>query len=853
MEENKIQEQDVMQQIEQDAVPTFSFQTIYKALVLNWQWVLLSLIICLGLAAIYLRYSAPTYQAFAKVLIKEEENKNRYRGNAIQNMSDMGLMVTSSGFDNEMEILQSSELAADVVRDMKLYVTYRSQGRVMSPILYKTQPLDVDIDAAHVEKIKMPINMEIEKEDGVYQVTGSYYVTISENEVDGPFTLNKTFKTLPAQIPTRAGLITIAPHEGKTMKEGEVLKINIVSPKMIAMKYVNSLTVEPTSKTTTIAQLKLIDEVPDRALDYLQQLITVYNRQANEDKNEIALRTEKFINNRLEKINNELGATESQLQSYKQRNGMVDLKANAQKSMTSENEFDKKLADANTQIDLFNEISSYMNQPGNRYQVIPSNIGLNDPSTTNLINQYNTVVQERNRLLRSASENSPVVEPLTDQLNSLNNSIRKAISQGKRGLEIQRNAVSSQYQKYASEIAETPEQERMLTQIGRQQEVKSGLYLMLLQKREENSISLAATADKGRLIDKPLYGGIVSPKKGIIMLVGLIAGLLLPALIIYLLSFFRYKIEGHEDVEKLTKLPILADVAVASETAKTRADIVVHENQNNQMEEIFRSMRTNLQFTLEEGERVIMFTSSTSGEGKTFNCANLAVSFALLGKKVILMGLDIRKPRLAELFEINSHQLGITPLLTKDADQLTIEQVKANILPSEVQNNLDLLLAGPIPPNPAELLARPALDRIVELLKQEYDYILIDTAPVGLVTDTLAIARVADATVYMCRADYTPKESFGLINSLANEKKMPKMSIVINGIDMSKRKYGYYYGYGRYGKYGRYGRYGRYTSYSGKYGKYGTYGYGYGYGGYGSYGRYSNSHYGNKNDTSIKL
>jgi capsular exopolysaccharide synthesis family protein len=637
------------------------------------------------------------------------------------------------------------------------------------------------------------------------------------------------------------------------MKEGEVLKINIVSPKMIAMKYVNSLTVEPTSKTTTIAQLKLIDEVPDRALDYLQQLITVYNRQANEDKNEIALRTEKFINNRLEKINNELGATESQLQSYKQRNGMVDLKANAQKSMTSENEFDKKLADANTQIDLFNEISSYMNQPGNRYQVIPSNIGLNDPSTTNLINQYNTVVQERNRLLRSASENSPVVEPLTDQLNSLNNSIRKAISQGKRGLEIQRNAVSSQYQKYASEIAETPEQERMLTQIGRQQEVKSGLYLMLLQKREENSISLAATADKGRLIDKPLYGGIVSPKKGIIMLVGLIAGLLLPALIIYLLSFFRYKIEGHEDVEKLTKLPILADVAVASETAKTRADIVVHENQNNQMEEIFRSMRTNLQFTLEEGERVIMFTSSTSGEGKTFNCANLAVSFALLGKKVILMGLDIRKPRLAELFEINSHQLGITPLLTKDADQLTIEQVKANILPSEVQNNLDLLLAGPIPPNPAELLARPALDRIVELLKQEYDYILIDTAPVGLVTDTLAIARVADATVYMCRADYTPKESFGLINSLANEKKMPKMSIVINGIDMSKRKYGYYYGYGRYGKYGRYGRYGRYTSYSGKYGKYGTYGYGYGYGGYGSYGRYSNSHYGNKNDTSIKL
>ena len=853
MEENKNLGQDVMQQIEEEAVPSFSFANLYKAIILNWQWVVLSLIICLGLAAIYLRYTTPTYQASAKVLIKEEDNKTRYRGNnAFQNMTEMGLINTTNGFDNEIEILQSSELAADVVRDMKLYVNYRSVGRIINPILYKTQPITVDIDAAHVELIKRPMNMEITKEDGIYQVKGTYYVTISENEVDGPFTLNKTFKTLPAQVPTRAGTLTFTSNEGKGLKEGDVQIVNIVSPKMVAMKYVNALSVEPTSKTTTIAQLKLVDEVPDRAIDYLQQLIEVYNRQANEDKNEIAIRTEKFINNRLEKINNELGATESQLQSFKQRNGMVDLKANAQKSMTSENEFDKKLADANTQIDLFNEISSYMNQPGNRYQVIPSNIGLSDPSTTNLINQYNTVVQERNRLLRSASENSPVVEPLTDQLNSLNNSIRKAITQGKRGLEIQRNAVSSQYQKYASEIAETPEQERMLTQIGRQQEVKSGLYLMLLQKREENSISLAATADKGRLIDKPLYGGVVSPKKGIIMLIGLVVGLLLPALIFYLLSFFRYKIEGHEDVERLTRLPILADVAVASDTAKTRADIVVHENQNNQMEEIFRSMRTNLQFILTEAEKVVMFTSSTSGEGKTFNCANLAVSFALLGKKVVLLGLDIRKPRLAELFEINDHHHGITPLLTKDADQITIEQIKAQILPSEVQDNLDLLMSGPIPPNPAELLARPALDRIIELLKEEYDYVLIDTAPVGLVTDTLAIARVANATVYMCRADYTPKESFGLINSLANDNKMPKMSIVINGIDMSKKKYGYYYGYGRYGKYGRYGRYGRYTSYGGKYGRYGSYGYGGGYGSYGSYGNYSNSHYGNKNDTSIK-
>ena len=303
---------------------------------------------------------------------------------------------------------------------------------------------------------------------------------------------------------------------------------------------------------------------------------------------------------------------------------------------------------------------------------------------------------------------------------------------------------------------------------------------------------------------------------------------------------FRYKIEGHDDVVALTKLPILADVAVASDTAKTKADIVVHENKNTHMEEVFRTMRTNLQFILKENEKVILFTSSTSGEGKTFNAANLAVSFALLGKKVILVGLDIRRPRLSDLFEINDHKHGVTNLLVHD--EPTWDMIQDQIVPSGVNNNLDLLMAGPIPPNPTELLARASLETIMNQIKEHYDYVLIDSAPVGLVTDTLQVSRVADATVFMCRADYTPKESFAMVNSLSAEKKLPKMSIVLNGVDMSKKKYGYYYGYGRYGKYGRYGRYGRYGKYSSGYSPYGTYG----------YGTYSKSSYGDKNDTSIK-
>ena len=341
----------------------------------------------------------------------------------------------------------------------------------------------------------------------------------------------------------------------------------------------------------------------------------------------------------------------------------------------------------------------------------------------------------------------------------------------------------------------------MLTQIGRQQEVKSGLYLMLLQKREENSISLAATADKGKLIDGPALGGKVSPKSSMILMAALIIALALPALIIFLLEFFRYKIEGHEDVAKLTTLPIIADVAVSTESAKTKGEIVIHENRNNQMEEIFRSMRTNLQFVLENDEKVVMFTSSTSGEGKTFITSNLAVSFALLGKKVLLVGLDIRKPRLADLFEIDDHQHGITNLLVKNAPSW--EEIQQQLVPSGINNNLTLLMAGPTPPNPSELVSRKSLDDIFAELRKHYDYILVDTAPVGLVTDTIEIGRVCDATVFVCRADFTPKESIVMINSLHNQKKLPKINIVINGIDMSKKKYGYYYGYGRYGKYGR--------------------------------------------------
>ena len=845
MEENKnLQLEGAVQ--EQEEKSAIDFQLIYTNLILNWKWFVLSLIVCLGLGYLYLRYATPAYQASTKVLIKDDDDSKR-RGSLgssmIQSAANLGFMSNSNGIDNEIEILSAHDLAQLAVHDMKIYVNYYHKSAFKDPLVYKEQEVSVDLDLPHLKKLNAPIKLSIEKEGTKYHVKGTYNLPIDAFSFEKETSeFEKTFDRLPATISTRVGTLTFTPSKIYKLEDGEVLKAVIVSPEMAAKQYTKNLTVSQTSKTTTIAELVLNDENPQRALDYLNTLLKVYNRQANEDKNEIAYRTEQFINNRLQKINAELGNTEGQLESYKKRNKVIEMKLNATATIANSDAYAQKLQDANTQVELLNELGKYMNEPGNKYQPIPSNVGLTDESSTELINQYNKIALDRNNALHAASETSPTVTPLTAQLDALTTSIKRAMRQAKLGMEIQRNSIAKQAAEYAGQIGNSPEQERVLTQIGRQQEVKSGLYLMLLEKREENSISLAATADKGKIIDAPSFIGKVSPKSPIIMLIALVLGLAIPAGILFLIEFFKYKIEGHEDVIKLTQIPVIADIPVASDAAKKeeKADIVVHQNVNNLMEEIFRGLRTNIQFMLKSDEKVMMFTSSTSGEGKTFVASNIGISLALLGKKVIMVGLDIRKPRLAELFQIDNHHNGITNLIIRDHNSW--EDIQNQILSSGVNSKLDLLMAGPVPPNPGELVTRASLDDIINQLKQHYDYIILDTAPVGLVNDSLQLGRLADLCVYVCRADYTPKASFGMINSLSAENKLPNMCLVLNGVDLSKKKHSFYYGVGKYGKYGKYGNYGSY----GSYGKYGTYGQ------YGSYGNYSNSHYGNANDTSIK-
>ena len=837
MEENNVSA--VKQTATDDKVSgVFNIQFILTSLILNWKWYLLSLIICVGCAMVYLRYASPVYSISAKMLIKDDDTPQASRrGSALQNVANLGFMTNTSGFDNELEMLKSQSLSIAAVTDLKLYVNYFGVARFKKQLLYKNQPINVDMDIKHVNELEAPVNVDIESAgNNKFNIKIDYMYVDPDTEQLIPIQITKTAQTLPCVINTKVGIVTFNPNGRSFVAMSKIkhMKAIISNPSGAGIKYAFGLGVEPSSKTTTIANLSLNDGSVQRGIDYLNQLAVVYNRQANEDKNEIARRTDEFINDRLAKINEELNVTDGNIESYKRSKSVIDVTAKAAQSLTNTNSYERDLAAANTQLALLRSIQDVVNQPANKYQILPSNVGLTDAASVALITEYNKGVLERNRLLRNASEMNPKVQEMNGQLDQLLESLKSALIQAIRNGEISRDAMARQVAKFSGQISQTPEQERVLTQIGRKQEVTSGLYLMLLQKREENSISLAATADKGKLIDTPVSGGKVKPRNSAIMLGAIVLGFALPFFIFVLIELLRYRIEGHSDVEKLTKLTIIADVAMANETAKTKADIVVHENRNDQMEEIFRSMRTNLQFILKQNEKVIMFTSSISGEGKTFCAANLAVSFALLGKKVVLVGLDIRRPRLNHLFELNDRTHGITNLLTRS--NITMSDIDEQILPSGVNDSLDLLLAGPIPPNPTELISRTALDDVINSLKEKYDYVIIDTAPVGLVTDTLSVGRVTDVTVFVCRADYTSRSSFDMFNSLAVENKLPNACVVINGIDMSKKKYGYAYGYGKYGKYAHYS-YG-YRS------RYGTYGYG--------YGSYTQSHYGNPNDTSVK-
>ena len=785
-------------------------ELLFKYLI-HWPWFVGAVVACLIAAWVYLYMSTPVYNISATVLIKDDK-KGGSAGmlSGLESLGLDGMISSSQNIDNEIEVLRSKTIVKEVVEDLGLYISYTDEDEFPSRNIYKTSPVQVSLTPQEADLLEEPMIVKM-----ALQPQGSMDVTVKIDDDE----YQKHFEKLPAVFPTDKGTLAffLTPDSvlssKKTLEETTDLEkttrnitATINKPLTVAKWCCKNMTIEPTSKTTSVAVISLKNSNVQRGKDFINKLLEMYNINTNNDKNEVAQKTAEFINERISIISKELGSTEKDLESFKRGAGITDLTSDAQIALTGSAEYEKKRVENQTQINLLQDLQKYMQNEG--YEVLPSNIGLQDLNLAAAINRYNEVLVERKRLLRTSTENNPTIINLDTSISAMKENVQVSLDRVLRGLFITKADLDREANRYSRRISEAPGQEREFVSIARQQEIKAGLYLMLLQKREENAITLAATANNAKIIDDAIADDApVSPKRKMIYLIALVLGVGIPVGVIYLLELTKFKIEGRSDVEKLTSLPIVGDIPLTDEK---QGAIAVFENQNNLMSETFRNIRTNLQFMLENDKKVILVTSTVSGEGKSFISANLAISLSLLGKKVVIVGLDIRKPGLNKVFNIPRKEVGITQYLANPEKNL-MDLVQL----SDVSKNLYILPGGTVPPNPTELLARDGLDKAIETLKKNFDYVILDTAPVGMVTDTLLIGRVADLSVYVCRADYTHKNEYTLINELAEKDKLPSLCTVINGLDLKKRKYGYYYGYGKYGKYYGYGK---------------RYGYGYGYG-----------------------
>ena len=785
-------------------------ELLFKYLI-HWPWFVGTVVACLIAAWVYLYMSTPVYNISATVLIKDDK-KGGSAGmlSGLESLGLDGMISSSQNIDNEMEVLRSKTIVKEVVEDLGLYISYKDEDEFPSKNMYKTSPVQVSLTPQEADLLEKPMIVEM-----ILQPQGSLDVNVKIDDEE----YQKHFEKLPAVFPTDRGTLAffLTPDSvlssKKTLEEttdSEKTTRNITAtinkPLAVAKVYCKNMSIEPTSKTTSVAVISLKNSNVQRGKDFINKLLEMYNINTNNDKNEVAQKTAEFINERIGIISKELGSTEKDLESFKRGAGITDLTSDAQIALTGSAEYEKKRVENQTQINLLQDLQKYMQNEG--YEVLPSNIGLQDLNLAAAINRYNDVLVERKRLLRTSTENNPTIINLDTSIGAMKENVQVSLDRVLRGLFITKADLDREANRYSRRISEAPGQEREFVSIARQQEIKAGLYLMLLQKREENAITLAATANNAKIIDDAIADDApVSPKRKMIYLIALVLGVGIPIGVIYLLELTKFKIEGRSDVEKLTSLPIVGDIPLTDEK---QGAIAVFENQNNLMSETFRNIRTNLQFMLDNDKKVILVTSTVSGEGKSFISGNLAISLSLLGKKVVIVGLDIRKPGLNKVFNIPRKEVGITQYLANPEKNL-MDLVQL----SDVSKNLYILPGGTVPPNPTELLARDGLDKAIETLKKNFDYVILDTAPVGMVTDTLLIGRVADLSVYVCRADYTHKNEYTLINELAENNKLPSLCTVINGLDLKRRKYGYYYGYGKYGKYYGYGK---------------RYGYGYGYG-----------------------
>ncbi|CAM4052987.1 GumC family protein [Gillisia hiemivivida] len=746
-----------------------------------WPWFLISMLICIVIAFLYLRYSTPIYQTKATIIIKDEK-----KGGIMSELSafeDMGILSGMGGgnsIENEMGILRSKQLITDVTKKLQLNVRFYAEGDVNTTEIYENRPFEIQILQENEEEL----------------IEAQIYSIINETETGLTLQNELTEEELNLNFGEPVNLdfatIVINKAEGYTGKFDDLLQISFTTVAAVADNYREKIQLNLTDKNSSLIELNLNDPIKVKAQQILDQLILEYNRQAIEDKNLVATNTARFIEDRLDIITGELDSVETGKEEFKESNQLTDIQAESQIFIENASDFNKKKQDINTQLELSNAMLDYLSKDSES-DLLPSNLGISESGVNSVISEYNTLVLERNRILRGSTLKNPVVIDLNTQIEQIKANVLQSLQRMRSNLRIAKGDLDQQAATMGSKIASVPGKEKQYRGIERQQNIKEALYLFLLQKREETSLSLAVTAPKAKIVDRAYsLKEPVSPKRKIIMLAALILGVLIPFIFIYLKQLLNNKIESQKDMQRAIKMiPLVGEIP---KVARKEEELIA-KNDRSVLSEAFRILHTNLQYLLvnsgnTEGANVLFVTSTVKGEGKTFAAFNLALTLANSGKKVLIMGGDLRNPQL-QRYEMDSKDLkGISDYLV-DASLSLPSLIKQ----SQLHSNLDLLASGSIPPNPSELWRTAKANTMFEDLKSEYDYIVVDTAPVMLVTDTFLINKYADLTLYVVRAGYTEKKLIEFALDAKKDGKLHDVSFVLNDVKLSNFGYGNKYGY----------------------------------------------------------